>query len=372
MWDYLKRFFGFELIHIDDKYGGISVLNLVVFLFILGLTHYIALILKRKATFQHKKNQLKGEEDEDSSKYYFIRIIVYVVGTLVAFLGVGQGVFLKLIDKPIHEFSEGNSIKFYHVLIAIIIIFLTRIIATISSRLMNNVLKRNKNTDKGRRYAISQITKYMIYSLGVLIAISNIGIDVTALSASLAALLVGVGIGLQDTFNDTFSGIVLLFEGTLHVGDVVDMEGTIGRVERIGLRTSTVRTRENIILTVPNRKFIGEKVINWSNNDQRTRFRIEVGVAYGSDAEKVKELLIKVAMEEPRVFNEPRPQVWFMDFADSALKFELLFWSDQYFVIEDVKSQLRYAINKTFAENNVKIPFPQQDVYIKSLPEGVK
>jgi small-conductance mechanosensitive channel len=197
--------------------------------------------------------------------------------------------------------------------------------------------------------------------------LDTVGIKITFLLASSAALLVGLGLGLQQLFQDFVSGITLLIEGTVKVGDIVETaNGEVGQVDEINLRTSKLRTRDNIILIVPNSALIISPVINWSHIEQTTRFSVKVGVAYGSDVEKVTELLLMCTNEHKKIVKKPAPHVFFKDFGNSSLDFELLFYTNETFRVERIKSELRYAIDKAFRENNITIPFPQRDVHIIS------
>ena len=170
--------------------------------------------------------------------------------------------------------------------------------------------------------------------------------------------------GLQQTFNDLFSGILLLFERTVEVGDVVEIDGDIGNVKQIGLRTSLIETRDNVTLIIPNSKLVMDGIINWTHYDSKVRFKIPVGVAYGTDTEKVRELLLQAA-DHPRILDRPASSVRFVNFGDSSLDFELLFYSTNFTGINDVKSDIRFEIDRLFRENAIEIPFPQRDVWIK-------
>ena len=225
--------------------------------------------------------------------------------------------------------------------------------------------KKNK-VNVGSQYAINQLMKYVLYIFAILMAMESLGIQMTIFLGGAAALLVGVGLGLQQTFNDLISGIILLFERSIEVGNVIELTGgMVGTVRRIGLRTSAVEMRENITVVVPNSKLITENVINWSHTDDKARFIVQVGVAYGTDTKLVKELLLKVARDNVYVLSSPGPGVRFTNFGDSSLDFHLIFWSRNFLVIEDIKSDLRFEINEVFLENKISIPFPQRDVWIK-------
>ena len=228
---------------------------------------------------------------------------------------------------------------------------------------------KKKRINVGAQFAINQLLKYFLYVVAFLFALESLGVKLTVLWGGAAALLVGIGLGLQQVFNDFISGILLLFERTVEVGHVVQVDGLIGSVKKIGLRTSLVETRDNITVIVPNSKLTSENVVNWSHYDNKARFRIAIGVAYGSDTQLVKELLLKVAKENGYVLKHPASFVRFTDFGDSSLNFELHFWSHEFINIEDVKSDLRFEIDRVFREHKVEIPFPQRDVWFKNPPQ---
>jgi small-conductance mechanosensitive channel len=230
--------------------------------------------------------------------------------------------------------------------------------------------KRQGRIDEGKRYAIMQITSYFIWIVGSLIAIDMVGIPVTSILVGSTAVLVGLGLGLQDFFRDLVAGFIILAERTITAGDIVEISGTVGQVKEVGLRTTSLITREDIVLIVPNTRLTAENVVNWSQNNKTTRFRIDVGVAYGSDTRLVEKLLVKSANAHPDVIKTPPPFVHFSDFGDSALNFSLFFFSKNLFRIERVKSDLRFQIDQTFRENGITIPFPQRDVWFKNTLES--
>lgn len=223
--------------------------------------------------------------------------------------------------------------------------------------------------DLGTKSAIYQLLKYLIILLAFSSILDVFGIDLTLLLIGSSALLVGVGLGLQQTFNDLMSGFIMLFEGTVHVTDVVEIDGIVGRVQEIGIRTSKVRTRDDKILIIPNSKFIVDRVTNWSYDNIKTRFMVKVGVAYGTDPEYVKAALLEAALDNPQISNDPKPFVWFDDFGNSSLDFSLHFWTENIFRVEVLKSDLRFSIAAKFREKEIQIPFPQRDLHIKSHPD---
>lgn len=218
--------------------------------------------------------------------------------------------------------------------------------------------------ERGRRTSFFKLLQYVIWVVAILVGLDSVGFKITVLLAGSAALLVVLGLGLQEVFRDFVSGIILLFDGTIRVSDIIEVEGTVGRVTEIRLRASEMETREGIIMIVPNSRFITGSVFNWTHNHQLTRFSVVVGVAYGSDIELVRDILVNCAKQHTEVVKTPEPFVFFSDFADSQLTFSLQFFSHSVFRVEHVKSELRFAIDKAFRQNNISIPFPQRDLHI--------
>jgi small-conductance mechanosensitive channel len=251
------------------------------------------------------------------------------------------------------------------ILIVVIAFFITRLLLWIIKKIMF----RKKDIDfakRGTLHSVYQIIAYVLWIITVLIILESFNVKITVLLAGSAALLVGVGLGLQNTFNDFISGFILLFEGSIKVGDILEVDGDIIKIRKIGLRTSEAFNRDDIVVLIPNSIITNNKVINWSHQSKKTRFRINVGVAYGSDVELVERLLLESAKEHPEVVNDGMIRARFVDFGNSSLDFELLFYSQNIFRIENVKSDIRRTINRKFIENKVTIPFPQMDLHFKS------
>jgi len=231
---------------------------------------------------------------------------------------------------------------------------------------LRRVFMRSKigtSYDEGRRYTILQISKYLIYTVVIVVALETVGVKVTALLAASTALFVGLGLGLQDAFKDLSSGVIILIERTLSVGDIIQMQDQIGKVEAVGLRTTTVRTRDDILLIVPNSKLTNETVINLTHSEETTRFAVGVSVAFGSDTQKVAQILNDIALNHPESDPTHEPLVVLKDFGDSALIFELNFYTRNLFFVEKIKSELRFEIDRQFRENHIIIPFPQRTVW---------
>ncbi len=242
-------------------------------------------------------------------------------------------------------------------------------IAWLFTLLITKILRRyfrRKNLDIGRFYSVSRLISYVIYVIAILFSFQALGIHLSVIWAGAAALLVGLGFGLQHIFNDLVSGIVLLVEGTVAVNDVVIVEGIVGIVRAIGLRTSKVETRDKVIIIIPNSKLVSENVTNWSHNDASTRFQVKVGVAYASNIELVERLMLEACNNHPKVQHAPPAKVAFEEFGDSSLVFSVFFFSEEFLAIEFVKSDLRFAITRLFRDNGIEIPFPQRDLWIRN------
>lgn len=262
--------------------------------------------------------------------------------------------------------TDDYTLTVYQLMIILVILVITRTLLWTIKKILKGVA-RKRNLDEGKSHSFYQLIKYFLWTGAIIMSLDSVKIDITIFLAGSAALLVGIGLGLQQIFQDFLSGLSILFEGTIKVNDVVEIEGSIvGRVKEIGLRTSKIETRDNIVMIVPNSRFVNEIVINWTHAEKRTRFYVKVGVAYGSDVEKVSELLVDAAKSHRLIAEIPEPFVKFIDFGESSLDFEILFWSNKTFEVEKIKSDLRFAINKAFIQNNITIPFPQRDLHIKS------
>ncbi|MCB0706822.1 MAG: mechanosensitive ion channel [Saprospiraceae bacterium] len=267
-------------------------------------------------------------------------------------------------------FSHGDyQLTVDKLLLAIVILLITRLLYFMFSRLLKRRFSRKPDTYRGRLYAIDQMARYIIFVIGFLFAIESLGIKLSVLWAGAAALLVGFGLGMQQTFNDLVSGIILLIEGTVDVGDVIMIDGKPVHVTQIGIRTSKVRTQNEDFILVPNSTLVLNQIHNLSYNFEPSRFQIRVGVAYGSDVELVSKILIQSANAHPDVVAKPQPLVHFVDFGDSSLDFVLHFYSTQYMRITGIQSEIRYNINQLFREAEISIPFPQRDVWVRQSNE---
>jgi small-conductance mechanosensitive channel len=216
--------------------------------------------------------------------------------------------------------------------------------------------------------AAIKVAGYVILVLGTLIILQSVGINLTTLNVLAGAVGIGVGFGLQTIASNFISGLIILFEGPIKVGDRIEVGEVVGDVIAINARATTVLTNDNIAIIVPNESFISSNVTNWSHNDRTVRFKIRVGVAYGSDTRLVERLLLQAAATNPSVLKKPEPLVRFMEFGDSSLNFELRVFTQELMNREGrLRSELNFAIDDLFREHGVQIPFPQRDIHIKSM-----
>ncbi|MEE4287270.1 MAG: mechanosensitive ion channel domain-containing protein [Mariniphaga sp.] len=253
---------------------------------------------------------------------------------------------------------------------SVIIVILVFLATLIGLKIIRGFFRRYiKKQEAERRsyWSVYLIFRYVVWVVVIVLMLETSGVKVSVLLASITALLVGVGFGIQQLFSDIASGIVLIFERNLQINDIIELDdGTVGRVLHIGLRTSKLKTRDDVILVVPNSKFVNDTIINWSQMDYNTRFSVKVGVAYGSDTKLVSRLLLECTHNNKNISAHPKPFVRFNDFGDSSLDFQIYFWVRESFLVENTKSDIRYAIDDAFRKNGVQIPFPQRDVHIKT------
>ncbi|MDG1780114.1 MAG: mechanosensitive ion channel [Flavobacteriales bacterium] len=267
--------------------------------------------------------------------------------------------------------DKGVHIHDYHLTIGdviyIVLVFITiRLLLEGLHYLLRKANKSENPIEVGKRYTLVKLVSYFAYTIGVVMSLQAVGVDITVLVVGSAGLLVGIGLGLQHLFNDVVSGFVVLFEGTVRVGDIIEIDGTIARVQQIDIRTSKIVTREGIMILVPNSLITSNKVVNWSHSNITSRLSVNVGVAYGSDTGKVKQLLLQAAEEHKLVLKSPAPVVVFQDFGESSLDFQLRYWANKSWQMDQIKSDIRFRIDELFRENEVSIPFPQRDLHIIS------
>jgi potassium-dependent mechanosensitive channel len=223
-----------------------------------------------------------------------------------------------------------------------------------------------RGLSEGALFAISRILQYTVQVTGVLVAISTMGLDVTAVLAASTVLLVGLGFGLQNITQNFISGLIVLIEQPVRKGDFIRVGGAYGTVLDIGLRATRVLTRDQVMIIVPNAELVSTQVVNHSQPTPNLRIRVNVGVAYGSDTARVKQVLLTTAKAHPLILQTPEPLVRFEDFGESSLDFSLIVWISDPASDLHIASELRFAIDQGFRDNGIQIPFPQRDLHVRS------
>ncbi len=286
-------------------------------------------------------------------------------GILDFLRSVGEIFTTNLFKLGESEINLGTI--FYFIFGFIILTYLGRRFRDI---LVNRILLK-ANVDRGARNSIGLIARVLFMFIGSIVIIQTAGIDLSSLSLSAGALGVGIGFGLQNITDNFISGIIILFEKPIKVGDRIVVGNTEGDVINISVRATTILTNENVSIIVSNSEFISSRVINWSHNDRNIRFDIPLGVSYSEDPVKVREVLMDVADRNENVLKKPEPRVFFDEFGDSSLNFTLVVWTSKYIDKPRIlKTELYFEIFKQFKKEGIEIPFPQHDIHIKSQPEN--
>jgi len=248
------------------------------------------------------------------------------------------------------------------------VILVTIFLARWTSALFERRIANRRHIDPGLRYTICRLVKYVVMTIGSLVALKlAFGIDLTSIAVIFTALSVGIGFGLQYIAADIASGFILLFERPIRIGDRITIGEDEGDVKSINLRTTVVTTNDQIAIIVPNSRLVSQRVINWSYGDPRARIAIPVGVADDSDIQLVTDTLIEAARGVPNVLPEPQPQVQFMKFGDYSLDFRLLVWTNQPRRHMQLRSDINYRIAELFRERSIRIPYPTQEFLLKGV-----
>ena len=273
------------------------------------------------------------------------------------------GSIKEFLSYGFHWTEDGKSI---HITVGLILaLILAFILTSFILRWVRGMLTRKMETDDKLKFiSVFKFIKYIVYIAVILFTMSTAGIDITILITASAVLFVGLGLALQELFQDFIAGIFIIIDKSLQVGDIVEVEGKVGKVFEIKLRTTRAITRDDKVIIIPNHKFISDIIYNFTQNHRTTREKVSVGVAYGSDVQLVTKILEEVAHEQKGVLKNPKPFVLFEDFGDSALLFSINFFINDSFTDPRIKSAMRYNIDAKFRQNKVTIPFPQRDVHL--------
>jgi len=355
-------------LHLDavlysSDYITIKVSNILQAILVIRLARILDNIInkiKNKNQDEELRVTTPGGDTVEKNQAHIIQWLVYLIAALIL-------VNFFEIDKPLVTI-KGFSLKISSILIVIIILFGSRLLAWfLTNILLQPYYARNK-IERGAQYAVNQLMSYIIYLVAFFFALHVIDVQMSLILGGAAALLVGVGLGLQQTFNDFFSGITLLTERSIDIGDVVNINNTVGTVRHIGIRTSKIETRGNLTMIVPNSKLTSDNVINWTHFNNLARLEVKVPVPFSADPELVRTILLKAILPDPRIQKYPEPSVVFNDFGQYAHDFILMAWSTDVLNFEDIKSELRFEIKRLFKENGIEIPYPIQ--FYANTPES--
>ncbi len=350
-----------------EQFDWMNLLFFLLYVFLIFLIRMIILSITKR--MKQSDNKLLFQMDS-LVRYILNWMTTYgILLFMVFYFSNSSWMFREIV-------SVGNvKVTFFLLIIAILIISIANRSSNIMTKyLLPNIYQRY-NLDRGLQFTFDKIFHYSVMVLAIFISLTTVGIDLSALTVFAGIIGVGIGFGLQNIASNFISGIILLFERPIKVGDRVIVNDVIGDVEKINMRATIIKTLDNEHIIVPNSYFLEEQVVNRSYSDPRLRLVIPVGVAYGSDVEMVRELLLKVAAQEEKdsdtVLTEPSPFVNFVGFGSSSLDFELFVWISNPDKVILIKSNLHFRIYNILHEHRIEIPFPQQDLHVRSIDKEV-
>jgi small-conductance mechanosensitive channel len=344
-----------------------------------------AIVLRRIVHRLLKKYAKSANISIEGRRVTWLKVLsqsVYLVAIYVAVLSfkfnnkdITFADFLKvrLLDLP------NFKLDFLDLLVIVSVFFGARIAVNFSTLMISKRFQRSKNHDKATEFIYIQIAKYLIYIFSILFCFQLLNITSLLLGGS-AAILVGIGFGIQDVFKDFVAGFVLLFEGKLRVGDIVEIAPSskgnskvqntiVAKILKINLRTTEIQTREGNVLIIPNTRLTQDQVENWSHGSELTRFTINVTVDYGANTELIQRLLKQAALAHPNVNKQEPVIVRLANFGENGLELELIFWADQNWDINNYKSEIRFEIDRLFREHKIRIPYPQRVMHVNQAKD---
>lgn len=346
-------------------------------LFVL-LVLFISVLFRRIIHRSFKRYLINANIKVEGKRVTWLRLfsqLVYILAAYIIFLILRvnnpDATFEKFMDFELIN-TKMLKLSFSHILNVALTFFIARVLIHLVQIAIGSRLRSRKDYDPGIEYVYIQISKYIIYIIAIFISLKVLFSDVSAILTGSIGIFLGIGLGLQDVFKDFFAGIVLLLEGNLKVGDVIEFqnngsnEGLVAKILKITVRTTQIETRDGNVLIIPNTKLTQENIENWSHGSDLSRFIIKVGVAYGSNTEEVMRLMKQAALGHPKVKKSQGVIVRLSDFGNSSLDMELIFWADQSWDINTTKSEIRLEIDRLFREYTINIPFPQMDLHIAS------
>jgi len=272
---------------------------------------------------------------------------------------------MRALKQPFFALGE-MQLSIWLLVKAGILLWLFLLLANAINRFLDRKVYPNLKLDEGVHFTIATVVKYLMFVIGLFTVVNLLGINFGGFAVFAGTIGIGIGFGLQDVAKNFISGLVILAERPVKVGDYIEVGDLPGRVRAIKARSTVVDTFDNVAVVVPNSEFISSRVINWSYSDRVIRVSPSVGVAYGSNLEVVKKCLIEAGSSHPKVLKRPEPSVWFEGFGESSLDFKLHCWIKEPQNRMGIKSDINFEIDRLFRANGVTIPFPQRDLHLKS------
>lgn len=356
-------------------------INIILFIVILLIGKIFLKYLRKSFKVLHIDDKQIKIEGREFALWKLIKQLVYFIVFYACFQSLNiNNDDINLGNILVYDFIRIGEfhVSVYHIFLVVVVIFIAKLILNFLKIYLLKRVSKSKHLDKGTEFVIIQLVKYVVYTIAIIVIVRSFGIGLDLLLGGSAALLVGIGLGLQDIFKDFLSGLLLLFEGATKVGDIIEIqnyngeENFIATIREINLRTTKVETRDDKTLIIPNSVLTHQSVNNWSFDNPLIRFHIPISVHYDSDVELVKQVLVKCAQEHPKVKNTKPIFVRLLNFGNYGLEMDLVFYAEQNFYIEIYKSEIRFAIEREFREQGIKVPYPQQDIFIKNLNDNKK
>lgn len=277
----------------------------------------------------------------------------------------------NILDYRLFRIGQ-TDVTLASLLATLAILAATWLLAHLFRKLVVEKLLGRAHVDPGVRYAVGRVIGYIVWVLGLIVALQPLGINATTLAVFGGAIGVGIGFGLQDIAKNFIAGLILLIERPIKVGDRIEIGNLVGDVSEIRARATLVRTNDDIYLIVPNARFITDTVTNWSYRTPRVRFHFPVSVAYGSEPREVEQALLEAAAKNEHVLKEPAPTVLFLAFGESSLDFELACWTAVMLHRRSaLRSEMNFALHEALTARGIELPFPQRDIHIRSA-EGLE
>lgn len=347
----------------------------IIIAFLLVVTNGL-IILFIDSKYGDKLNIIKN--NKSIAKRRIIRISNMIAFLLLIFFTlkvfkIQSNIFNWFSEFLLEERNLGSVVFTWgNIFIFFVVIYLSIVVSNLIRVLLEKDLLNKMHLKKGLPYTISLMVKYALVTAGIFIAVSAAGIPTNNLTVILGAFGVGIGFGLQNIFNNLVSGLILLFERPIQLGDAIEVGTLMGHVRSIGIRSSNVRTFDGAEIIVPNGNLISNNVINWTLSDDRRRIELIIGVSYSSDPHKVKEILLKTVNEHPDIITDPEPTVFFRDLGESSLNFRMLFWTKEFDQWIRIQSEILFKVFDDLKAAGIEIPFPQRDLHVRSIEKGIE